>query len=162
MAQEYGDKVKVGDDVFCAFPRPQVLKTLTSIAGVSSVKITRLHAIADAAVEGWLNRAALRAMAENEALEKLRSLPGIGGFFSQGILYRGAGLADAVPDDEMTKSAFQRAFRLPKPPNHEAVLKLAEPWRPYRMWATVLLHVSLRREGGETGKPQIRERQNKA
>ena len=160
MAQQHGDKIKVGNEVFHAFPRPQVLKTLTDIVGVSSAKIPRLHAIADAALEGWLNRATLRAMSEDEALEKLRSLPGIGAFFSQGILYRGAGLADAVTDDEMTKKAFQRAFSLSKPPDYETMLRLAELWRPYRMWATVLLHVSLRREGERqrTRKTLLRKR----
>ena len=150
LAQEHGDQIRVGDDVFHAFPRPQVLRALPGVAGVSPMKIPRLHAIADAALDGWLDRAALRGMPEDAALAKLRSLPGIGAFFSQAILYRGAGLADAVTDDEMTRKAFQKAFTLPRLPDRETMLALAEPWRPYRMWATVLLHVSLRREQEDT------------
>jgi len=120
-------------------------------AGERGPPLGRLQAAyAEAALEGWLRRGALRAISEEAALDKLCTLPGIGPFFSQGILYRGAGLADAVTDDEMTRKAFQRAFELPRLPEREAMLKLAEPWRPYRMWATVLLHVSLRRETGGT------------
>lgn len=103
MANEYGDKVQVRGDTFHAFPSPKVLKKITRARGVSPTKIPRLHGIADAALEGWLNRSALRLMPEKEALMKIRSLKGIGEFFSQGVLYRGAGLADAVPDDEVTR-----------------------------------------------------------
>jgi DNA-3-methyladenine glycosylase II len=162
MAKEYGDKVQVGDDSLYAFPRPKILKKITSIKGVSPVKILRLHGIAEAALEGWLDRNALRAMPEEEALTKIRSLKGIGEFFSQGILYRGAGPADAVPDDDVTKQAFQRAFNLKEVPNHEAVLKLADPWRPFRMWATVLLHVWFRREEGGPTRPSSRPRVKRA
>jgi 3-methyladenine DNA glycosylase/8-oxoguanine DNA glycosylase len=144
MAEEFGDRMEIGEEVFYAFPRPQLLRKISSIKGVSAAKIPRLHGIADAALEGWLDRATLRSMTEEAALEKVRSLKGIGEFFSQGILYRGAGLADAVPDDQVTRMAFQRAFALTDPPDRETVLTLAEPWRPFRMWATVLLHVWFR------------------
>ena len=162
MSREYGDKIQVGDEDFHAFPRPQVLGKLTSIKGVSPTKIPRLHGVAEAALEGWLDRAALRSMREEAALEKLCALKGIGGFFSQGILYRGAGLADAVPDDEMTRQAFQKAFDLPALPDREKVLQLAEPWRPFRMWATVLLHVWFRGEEGGPKRPDSRSRVKKA
>ena len=158
MARELGDGVRVGNEVFHAFPRPQVLRKITRIQGVSPTKIPRLHGIAEAALEGWLDRAALRSMPVDEALERLLSLKGIGGFFSQGILYRGAGLADAVTDDEVTRHAFQRAFDLPGLPDRETVLSLADPWRPFRMWATVLLHVWFRREEGGPQRPSRRSR----
>lgn len=162
MAKEFGDRVQVGDDSFYAFPRPQALKKVTRIQGVSPSKIPRLHGIAEAALEGWLDRAALRLMPEEAALTKIRSLEGIGEFFSQGILYRGAGLADAVPDDEVTKQAFQRAFKLKEAPNHETVLNFACPWRPFRMWATVLLHVWFRREEGGPKRSSSRMRIKRA
>jgi DNA-3-methyladenine glycosylase II len=162
MAKEYGDKVQVGDDDFYAFPRPEVLRKITTFKSVSPAKIPRLHGIAEAALEGWLDRTTLRAMPEEEALTKIRSLKGIGEFFSQGILYRGAGLADAVPDDEVTKQAFHLAFKLKEVPNHETVLKLADPWRPFRMWATVLLHVWFRREEGGPKRPSSRPRVKRA
>jgi DNA-3-methyladenine glycosylase II len=162
MAKQHGDRVQVGDDSFYAFPRPEVLKKITTIKSVSPAKIPRLHGIAEAALEGWLDREALRSMPEEEALMKIRSLKGIGEFFSQGILYRGAGLADAVPDDEVTKQAFQQAFKLKEVPDHEMVLKLADSWRPFRMWATVLLHVWFRREEGGPTRPSYRPRLKRA
>jgi 3-methyladenine DNA glycosylase/8-oxoguanine DNA glycosylase len=65
-----------------------------------------------------------------------------------GILLRGAGLVDEVTDDDVTKEAVQLAYKLSERPDQNEVLQIAEAWRPYRMWAIVLLHVWLRREMG--------------
>ncbi len=155
MAQEMGEKLQVGETTFYAFPRPQVLLELTAFKGVNEVKIQRLHAIAHAALDGLLDRAFLRSQPVEQSLEKLCALPGIGPFFSQGILMRGAGLLDDVTDDDTTKEAVQLAYKLAKLPDQHEVLQIAEAWRPYRMWAAVLLHVWLRREmGGPHGQPR--------
>lgn len=146
MAEQIGEQIHIGETTFHAFPRPQVLQELTSFKGVNAEKIQRLHGIAQAALDGLLDRNYLRSLPVEQALEKLRSLTGIGPFFAQGILLRGAGLRDEVTDDDVTKEAVQLAYKLPHRPNQKTVLELAEAWRPYRMWTIVLLHVWLRRE----------------
>ncbi|MBA3943171.1 MAG: DNA-3-methyladenine glycosylase 2 family protein [Herpetosiphonaceae bacterium] len=148
MAQELGEVVQVGEVSIPTFPRPQVLREVSSFKGVSAEKIARLHNIAQAALDGLLDRAYLRSIAREQALKELCALSGIGPFFAQGILLRGAGIVDEVTDDDITKQAVQRAYQLPQLPNHSAVLEIAEAWRPYRMWANVLLHVWLRSEAG--------------
>jgi DNA-3-methyladenine glycosylase II len=148
MAQEIGDKLPVGETTLHAFPRPQSLLELSNFKGVNDVKIQRLHGIAQAALDGILDRTYLRSMLVGQALEKLRGLDGIGEFFAQGILLRGAGLVDEVTDDDVTKEAVQLAYKLQQRPDQKTVLNIAEIWRPYRMWATVLLHIWLRREAG--------------
>jgi DNA-3-methyladenine glycosylase II len=150
MAREVGEKLQVGETAMYAFPLPQVLLELSHFKGINEVKIQRLHGIAQAALDGILDRSYLRSMPVALALEKLRTLNGIGEFFAQGILLRGAGLVDELTDDDVTKEAVQLAYQLPERPNQKAVLKLAEIWRPYRMWAEVLLHVWLHREAGGT------------
>ena len=57
---------------------------------------------------------------------------------------RGAGLVDAVTDDDITPRAIQVLYGLGERPTRAAVLERAEAWRPYRMWAVVLLNVWLR------------------
>jgi DNA-3-methyladenine glycosylase II len=153
MAKEFGDKIEAAEAQFYAFPRPQVLAELTAVKGLSAQKIERLRRVAQAALEGRLDRRQLRAMPVEPALEQLRTLQGVGPFFAQGILYRGAGLVDEVSDDDVTAQAVQRAYQLPEPPDRQAVLARAEAWRPYRMWATVLLHAWLRREAGGPQRP---------
>jgi DNA-3-methyladenine glycosylase II len=148
IARAHGDQVPVGETTLPAFPRPQVLRELTSFSGVSAEKIERLHAVAQAALDGLLDRAYLRSLPPEQALDALRTLPGVGPFFAQGILLRGAGMVDALADDDVTHQAIQRAYALPQPLTHAAALERADAWRPYRMWASVLLHVWLRREAG--------------
>lgn len=95
--------------------------------------------MAEAALEGWLDRAVLRSLPEAEALARLQSLPGVGPFFASGILYRGAGLVDCTVENPATLDAIAQAY------GPGARLKeLSEIWRPYRMWATVLLNVEYR------------------
>jgi DNA-3-methyladenine glycosylase II len=148
LAERHGDAISVNGNIYHAFPRPQVLAGLTEFPGVSAEKFERLHGVAAAALEGWLDRATLRAMPPDKALARLRTLRGVGDFFAQGILLRGAGLVDAVTDEDVTKEAVQRAYYLPRRPSHQQVVEIAENWRPYRMWGNVLLHVWLRREQG--------------
>ncbi len=144
MAQEIGDAVQVGDVQLHAFPRPQVLRELDSFKGVSAEKIERLHGVAQAALDGLLDRTYLLSLPTEEALEKLCTLKGVGHFFSQAILFRGAGVVDNVTDDETSKKVVQRAYLLADLPDQPTVQRLSEAWRPYRMWATVLLHVAYR------------------
>jgi DNA-3-methyladenine glycosylase II len=157
MAREFGEAVGPAGHEFYAFPRPQVLASINAIMGVNPQKIERLHAVAQAALDGQLDRERLRALPVDIALAQLQALPGIGPFFAQGILFRGAGLTDEVTDDETTAQAVQQLYDLPALPDRQAVLARAEAWRPYRMWATVLLHVWLRREkGGPVREPRRR------
>ncbi len=104
---------------------------MARFAELSAEKIERLHVVARAAMEGMLDRAHLRAMPIEQALDALRALHGIGSFSAQGTLLRGAGLADGVPDDDATKQAVQRAYALARKPDHAGVLEIAENRRPY-------------------------------
>jgi 3-methyladenine DNA glycosylase/8-oxoguanine DNA glycosylase len=72
---------------------------------------------------------------------------------------RGAGLVDAVTDDDITPRAIQLLYGLRERPDRAAVLEHAEAWRPYRMWAVVLLNVWLRSQPPEViGRRRLRSR----
>ena len=159
MAEETGASIDVDGTAFRAFPDPRALLRLESFPGVAPIKIERLHQVARAALEGMLDRARLRWLPESEALQRLRTLPGIGEFFAQGILMRGAGLVDAVTGDDLTPRAIELLYRLPARPDAAAVLERAESWRPYRMWACVLLNVWVRSQPPDVRGPrQVRSR----
>ena len=159
MAEEFGTAIAVDGAGFHAFPDPRALLRLEAFPGIAPIKVERLHAAARAALDGTLDRDRLRSLPEAEALEQLRTLPGIGEFFAQGILMRGAGLVDAVTDDDLTPRAIQLLYRLVERPSRAAVLQRAEPWRPFRMWAVVLLNVWLRSQPPEIiGRRQVRSR----
>jgi DNA-3-methyladenine glycosylase II len=159
MAEEAGAKIEIDGTAFTAFPDPRALLRVESFPSVAPPKIERLHHVARAALEGTLDRARLRSLPEPDALTQLRTLPGIGVFFAQGILMRGAGLVDAVTDDDLTPRAIELLYGLRERPDRAAVLQRAETWRPFRMWAMVLLNVWLRSQPPEViGRRQIRSR----
>ena len=94
-----------------------------------------------------------------DGLDQLQRLPGIGEFFAQGILMRGAGLVDAVTEDELTPRAIQLLYGLQERPDRAAVLQRAETWRPFRMWTVVLLNVWVRSQPPDViGPRRIRNR----
>lgn len=148
LAEELGEKFVIGGDAFHAFPRPQALLALTSFKGLTAQKVERLQGIAQSALEGLLDRDRLRSLSVGEALRELEGLAGIGPFFAQGILHRGAGLVDDVTRDDLSDYAIQKAYQLRKPPDQAQIDLLSEPWRPFRMWVAVLLHIWVRREIG--------------
>ena len=148
MSGELGEKTRIEEQTFHAFPGPQTLMAFTSHKGLSELKIERLHGVARAALEGLLDREGLLALPSTDSLAKLRNIPGIGPFFAQGILHRGAGLVDDITNDDLTRFAAQIAYKLNKPPELTTLLEIAEPWRPFRMWAVILLHIWVRREIG--------------
>jgi DNA-3-methyladenine glycosylase II len=148
MAEELGTKLEVQGEVFAAFPDPETLLTLSAFPGLNSTKIERLHGVAEAALAGSLDRAHLRQLPLEEATQEIRRIDGIGPFFASGILNRGAGVVDEITDDDLTKHAVQVGYQLSERPSQADVLRITENWRPYRMWAEVLLHVWLRREVG--------------
>jgi DNA-3-methyladenine glycosylase II len=149
MAREYGEAFEVAGETVHAFPAPQRLRELTAIPGVNDEKVARLHGIAGATLDGLLDRARLRAMPPAEALSAVRTLRGVGAFFAAGIVLRGAGLLDAVPDgDELTRAGIRRFYALGAGPADADVERITDGWRPYRTWCSVLVHACERRARG--------------
>jgi DNA-3-methyladenine glycosylase II len=151
LAEQAGDAVDVEIDGerrrIHAFPRPQQLLALAEIAGVAAVKVERLHSLARAALDGRLDTERLRGLPEDEAIADLRELPGIGEWTASGVLTRGCGVADTLPlGDRISREAVRHFYDLADAPDDERWAAIAEPWRPYRMWATVLLHLAWRRD----------------
>jgi DNA-3-methyladenine glycosylase II len=160
LAEQAGDTVEVDIDgekrSISAFPRPQQLLALAEIPGVAPVKVERLHGLARAALDGRLATERLRGLPVDEALTELKVLPGIGDWTASAVLTRGCGVADALPlGDRISREAVRHFHDLPEPPDDEAWTAIAESWPPYRMWATVLLHMAWRRD--QTAPPSYRQ-----
>jgi DNA-3-methyladenine glycosylase II len=151
LAAVLGDSIEVGGEAYRPFPRPQRLLETTAVAGLSAVKVGRLHDLARAALDGRLDTERLRALPEADALAALRALPGVGPWTAQAILTRGCGVADAIPlADEISRTAVAAAYGLAEAPDDATWARISDAWRPYRMWATVLLHIAWRRDQAST------------
>jgi len=147
LGTDFGDETNLGGQTVHAFPRPQRLLEATSVKGLSQVKVERLHGLAQAAIDGRLMTDRLREMPEAEALDDLERLPGVGPWTAQAVLMRGCGVADAIPlKDDISRAAVASFYDLSDLPDDVQWATISDPWRPFRMWATVLLHMAWRRE----------------
>jgi DNA-3-methyladenine glycosylase II len=150
MAEQLGEPVSFGGRVVPSFPSPQRLAGLDAFPGLAGRKPEWLRSLAQAALDGQLDTARLRAMPHEEAMADLKKLPGIGDFSAGLTLLRGAGDPDAVPGQEPRLGrAVALAYRLPGPATPEQVLQISESWRPYRTWVTLLLRIQLEFQTGE-------------
>ena len=150
LREEHGDRPTVDGHAYPAFPGPRRLVDVKEIRGASPQKVEWLHGVARAALDGRLDTNALRALPHDDALARLREIPGVGPWTAEAILLRGCGVADEIPQyDDTSARAVGALYDRPgaKPKDVE---ELAEAWRPYRMWAVVLLRVGWNREFGPT------------
>ena len=150
IATELGHEVDIHGDRRFAFPSPTRLRQLERLTGLSARKVDNLRALADAVGTGALDAARLRGLPAERALTQLEELPGIGGFFAQLILVRGAGQPDLLPSNEPRLArAAALAYGLDTTPAHQQLEQLASRWIPYRSWASFLLRVFLEEETRE-------------
>ena len=127
-----------------AFPVPERLAGLEPVEGLSEAKAERLRAMAQAALDGRLDPYELRALPQDEAIARLRELPGLGPFYASLVLLRATGATDAFFPIERLRHAAARAYDLPEAPSEQAFTAMAERWRPFRSWACVLLRAGER------------------
>lgn len=148
IAEQFGTAVRVADRTLTAFPAPQALlaagEALDGVRGLAGPKAAWLRGIAQAALDGRLDAAHLRALPRDEALRELRTLPGVGPFSSELVLLRGAGDPDGFPSQERRlHRAMASLYDLGDDPDPETLQRVAEGWRPYRTWVSLLLRVWL-------------------
>ena len=150
MAERLGEPVSFGGRVVHAFPSPMRLAELDAFPGLAGRKPEWLRSLAQAALDGQLDTARLRAMPHEDAMADLKKLPGIGDFSAGLILLRGASDPDAVPHSEPRLArAVALAYELPEPASPEQLREISENWKPYRTWVTLLLRAQLEYSTGE-------------
>ncbi len=144
LAAEHGGSLSVEGRQFFTFPAPKRLLAAPTVQGLSQEKLRRLHAIAQAALEGRLDPDKLLARDPDEAIDELRELPGIGPFYSRLILLRAVGPTDVIPLGEpRLRREAAALYRVPQViTDDDAFVALAEQWRPFRTWVGVLLRAA--------------------
>jgi DNA-3-methyladenine glycosylase II len=148
LSERLGDRPTILGTEVPAFPRPSRLLELKDAKGLNDEKIRRLHGLAQAALDGRLDTERLRSLPEADALAELRELAGVGPFTADGILYRGCGVADGLPgSDELGQTVIKDLYGMDEVTTAD-VERIAEAWRPYRMWAVVLLRTGWTRAQG--------------
>lgn len=144
LARQIGVVREIDGEQFAAFPGPRQLLALDEIPGVNGVKTARLHGVAEAALDGRLDRDRLRDLGEADALALLQTIDGVGPFFATGILYRGAGVPDGFIADERSLDMMREVYERPDARPAD-LIAIANRWAPYRSWTTTLMHLAVER-----------------
>jgi DNA-3-methyladenine glycosylase II len=140
LAQTAGDTVELGGEPVASFPRPQTLLARDRFAGIAEEKWKRLQVIARAALDGQLEVAGLMSRPYEESRERLLRLHGVGPWTADAILLRGCGPVDVLPRTEPTlHAAVAQAYGLDEPPDDDELEAIAERWKPFRTWVSVLV-----------------------
>ena len=146
MSRELGHEVDIHGHRLWVFPSPERLAALGSFRGLFGRKVEYLNRLGQSALEGRLDTETLRRMPPDESLAALRSLAGIGEFGSQLVRLRALSAVDELPTTERRLlAALREAYGMTRDADVADLERLAEAWRPYRMWVCVCL----RRMGGE-------------
>jgi DNA-3-methyladenine glycosylase II len=140
IAEATGDTVEIEGETIASFPRPASLLQLRAFPGVANEKWTRLQTVARAAAEGELEVERLVSLPYEEGRTRLMRLRGIGPWTADAILMRGCGTTDLLPLAEpLLHAAVARAYELGQENDDERIASIAERWRPFRTWVSVLL-----------------------
>jgi DNA-3-methyladenine glycosylase II len=148
LSAEYGRVFHLPSGDLESFPLPQELLRIETFPGLEPQRVDRLHGVARAALDGLLDSARLLAMSPDEALADLRRIPGIGPTYAGLILLRSTGATDILTLAEPHLPAYVAHFYgLPHPASPGELERIADAWRPFRTWTSVLIRVAGDRAG---------------
>lgn len=101
--------------------------------GLSKQKLSYIRDLAEKTISGDVNFEQLPAMNDEDVIEHLTRVKGIGRWSAQMFLMFALRRPDVMPVVDLgINMAIKRAYRKRKVPKPPQVLKIAEPWRPYR------------------------------
>lgn len=127
---------------------PEVLARFTvdqlKSAGLSSQKATYLHDLAAKTADGTVRLKVIGRMADEEVIEELIQVKGIGRWTAQMFLIFSLGRPDVFPPDDLgIKMALRNLYNLSDLPTTAEAHTLAAPWSPHSTFATWYLWRSL-------------------
>jgi DNA-3-methyladenine glycosylase II len=112
--------------------------------GLSNRKIDYLKDLALHVYDGRINLEELPTMNDEEIINKLVNVKGIGRWTSEMFLIFSLGRQDVLPVTDLgVRKAIQKVYSLSELPKPNTMMEIAEPWRPYRSIATWYLWKSL-------------------
>jgi DNA-3-methyladenine glycosylase II len=136
-----------------AFPNPEQLAVLQADElkrhGFSTAKARSIIEAARAIVVGDLDLEALEQLEDPAAIERLKSLRGVGRWTAEYVLLRGLGRLHIFPGDDVgAHNKLRRFLDIDTHLDHAAVKQLVARWHPYEgMVYFHLLLQSLSEEG---------------
>jgi DNA-3-methyladenine glycosylase II len=144
LSERLGATFELAGRTLHAFAQPDRLRDLPDdTPGLNAEKVARLRGVAEAAAAGELGVDHLRELGPERAYTALQRLQGIGPFYAGLIVLRASGFADAMLESAEPRVLARAAqlYGLGEPPSLERFTEMAEAWRPFRTWTTVLIRL---------------------
>ena len=142
----YGRFIKYYNNVM---PTPrEIISTsdieLKSKVGLSSKKVQYLKDLSTRVVEQKLDLDLLSTRSDEEVINQLIQVKGIGRWTAETFLIFCLGRPDVLPVTDLgIRKAMQKVYSIPELPKPAEMLAIAQPWRPHRTVATWYLWKSL-------------------
>jgi DNA-3-methyladenine glycosylase II len=135
-------------NLYGKFPEPSgILRSDDSAlrsCGLSGRKIQYIKDLAAHVDENRLDLKSLPSLVDEQIIDQLTAVKGIGRWTSEMFLIFCLGRPDVLPVQDLgLRKGIQKTYRLRKLPTLEKINKIAEPWRPYRSVATWYMWRSL-------------------
>jgi DNA-3-methyladenine glycosylase II len=116
---------------------PQSILALDEFAmracGLSKQKLSYIRDLASRTASGEIDFACLSNMADEDVIAHLTRVKGVGPWTAQMFLIFALRRPDIMPTADFAVTfAIQRAYRKRKALKPAALLKISEPWKPYR------------------------------
>jgi DNA-3-methyladenine glycosylase II len=143
LSEAHGAVFELAGERLAALPTPSRLLAVEAFPGIDADRLARMHGAARAALDGQLDVAALQALGPQQAMAELQRIKGIGPFYAGLIVVRAIGFVDVLPRNEpKVLELVRELYHLPALPSQVQFEAIAEAWRPWRTWATVLLRAA--------------------
>jgi DNA-3-methyladenine glycosylase II len=148
LCEAAGATFELGGQSEPAFPLPERLLEVEAFRGIEESRLARLHGVARAALGGQLEASTLRDLPAAEAMAGLQRIKGLGPVYSMLVYLRSTGVTDGLAVGEPRLAGYLRHYYgLASTPDAVDVERIAEPWRPFRTWASVLFRAAGDRAG---------------
>lgn len=143
LAETHGMTFTVAGETVAALPTPRQLLEIPAFPGIPDEKLARLHGVAEAALAGQLDVDRLVSLGPEAATADVQSIKGIGPFYASLIVIRAVGFTDVLPLGEpMLLGLVGRLYGLDGPASPEQLGQIADAWKPFRTWASVLVRAA--------------------
>jgi DNA-3-methyladenine glycosylase II len=119
----------------CLTPESVLKLTIEQMraCGLSKQKLSYIRDLAEKTISGDVNFEQVPSMDDEDVIEHLTRVKGIGRWSAQMFLMFALKRPDVMPTVDLgINMAIKRAYRKRKVPKPAQILKIAEPWRPYR------------------------------
>ena len=143
-----GDRTVKDGIVYLGYPPPQRLRDtaprLLRALGLSRQKVRYVLEVAERAAGGALSSEAFDGLTDEQAIERLTQIPGVGRWTAEIVAMRGLGRADVFPAGDLgLMVAVHRALGCAERPEEADLRTLAERWKGWRSYGALYLWRSL-------------------